>query len=420
MAEFPALPLWTDAYLADTTHLTLEQHGAYLKLLIVAWRSPSCSLPADDKIIARYLQISPRRWSAIKPDIMPMFSLSDGKLVQKRLKAERERVTRSRQQRVAAGEASAKARELKAKETESTDVHDLVEPSVDTGDGVPWEQPYPEPEPYKDTTSSNSSTLPESEEDDEDNNDVSRSENNTETEADTGIPESQKSQEPEQGEPTIAIVATAEGQRGEDQTVDQSSNGPESLSSDYSEAHDEQIIKDPARQLMRQRAAEEQPPNLLLEREHIINTIQSFHVSKANAEAIHDGARRTIGRKELVDVIADEKVKGSDRDALQAAIAGVVIKALNESQKTMHSDIGSTNLRTWGKVAEALKFKAGVNDWRAFVKPICVEAVDADSITLRGPKYVTDQIKSTPLGKQIADAWAAESGHGVTVKVMEG
>ena len=47
MAEFPALPLWTDAYLADTGHLTFEEHGLYLNLLILMWRSPECRIPND-------------------------------------------------------------------------------------------------------------------------------------------------------------------------------------------------------------------------------------------------------------------------------------------------------------------------------------------------------------------------------------
>jgi hypothetical protein len=44
MAEYPFLPLWTDAYFADTRHLTLEQHGAYLLLIIEAWRRADCCI----------------------------------------------------------------------------------------------------------------------------------------------------------------------------------------------------------------------------------------------------------------------------------------------------------------------------------------------------------------------------------------
>ena len=53
VAEFPALPLWTDAYLADTTHLTYAESGMYLAILMHMWRCPGCRIPNDQEWLAR-------------------------------------------------------------------------------------------------------------------------------------------------------------------------------------------------------------------------------------------------------------------------------------------------------------------------------------------------------------------------------
>lgn len=53
MANFPALPLWTDAYLADTAHLSDAENGLYIRLLILIWRSPKCRIPNDDSWLSR-------------------------------------------------------------------------------------------------------------------------------------------------------------------------------------------------------------------------------------------------------------------------------------------------------------------------------------------------------------------------------
>ena len=90
MAGFPALPLWTDAYLADTRHLTTTEHGAYLLLLLEAWRRPNCSLPDDDTLLARFTGLSAVDWTAAKPIVMAFWKL-DGRSktwTQKRLKKE--------------------------------------------------------------------------------------------------------------------------------------------------------------------------------------------------------------------------------------------------------------------------------------------------------------------------------------------
>lgn len=141
MASFPSLPLWTDAYLADTRHLTAQEHGAYLLLLMTAWRSKDCSLPNDDKKLARMASCDLRTWKKIKDTVLEFFDVQDQKLYQKRLLKERNFVEEKRDQAKRAGKASA----LKRKETRSTDVttEDQQKPNITT--------PTPTPTPNKDT-----------------------------------------------------------------------------------------------------------------------------------------------------------------------------------------------------------------------------------------------------------------------------
>lgn len=84
MAQYPALPLWTDAYLADTTHLTAIEHGVYLLLLITMWRAGG-TLPNDDKTLARYGRVTMGQWLRIKPNLMPFFRISSDGITQGRL-----------------------------------------------------------------------------------------------------------------------------------------------------------------------------------------------------------------------------------------------------------------------------------------------------------------------------------------------
>jgi uncharacterized protein YdaU (DUF1376 family) len=78
MAEFPALPLFTDAYLGDTTHLSTFEHGAYLLLLIVSWRSPGCCVADDDALLARYTRMTRDKWRKVRPILEPFFGIEGG------------------------------------------------------------------------------------------------------------------------------------------------------------------------------------------------------------------------------------------------------------------------------------------------------------------------------------------------------
>lgn len=101
----PAIPLFGDAYLADTHHLTLEEHGAYLKLMMIAWRMDGCALPNDDVRIAQMLGLSKSKWAKMKPTIMAFWALGEAGWTQARLTKERAFVDKKRATNRAAAEA---------------------------------------------------------------------------------------------------------------------------------------------------------------------------------------------------------------------------------------------------------------------------------------------------------------------------
>jgi uncharacterized protein YdaU (DUF1376 family) len=90
MSQFPSLPLFTDAFIADTGHLSAQETGAYLLLLMMAWRLPDCRIPDDDARLARWARVDARTWRHIKPQVMEFWTFSDGFWTQKRLTKERE------------------------------------------------------------------------------------------------------------------------------------------------------------------------------------------------------------------------------------------------------------------------------------------------------------------------------------------
>jgi len=89
MAEFPALPLFTDSYIADTDHLTDAEHGLYIRVLIAMWRSSNCRLPDDDEWLARKFRMDA---NAVRTHMRPLLrefcECTAGWVTQKRLAKE--------------------------------------------------------------------------------------------------------------------------------------------------------------------------------------------------------------------------------------------------------------------------------------------------------------------------------------------
>jgi uncharacterized protein YdaU (DUF1376 family) len=105
------MPLLVDKYLGDTTHLTTEQHGAYLLLLMSMWKKDG-RLPANDVGLAQIAKLSPAKWRAMRPILIDGLLLreEDGLIVQKRLAAELARSKASTEKKSGAGSAGAAKR----------------------------------------------------------------------------------------------------------------------------------------------------------------------------------------------------------------------------------------------------------------------------------------------------------------------
>lgn len=102
MAQLPWFPLHIADYLADTAHLSTEQHGAYLLLLFHSWRTGP--LPDDDEQLANITRMTPDGWQRARPTLLHFFNKDDGdKWRSTRLEAERLRLIESTQRRKVAG-----------------------------------------------------------------------------------------------------------------------------------------------------------------------------------------------------------------------------------------------------------------------------------------------------------------------------
>jgi uncharacterized protein YdaU (DUF1376 family) len=112
VAALPYIQLYAADYLADTVHLTLEEHGAYLLLILNYWQRGEALLD-DDRRLAAICRIPVKSWLILRPGLEEFFSIINGKWSHKRLDLDLMQVAKQQNQRVAAGRASANSRKRK-------------------------------------------------------------------------------------------------------------------------------------------------------------------------------------------------------------------------------------------------------------------------------------------------------------------
>lgn len=112
MAALPYMQLYVADYLADTMHLTTEEHGAYLLLIFNYWQTGK---PIPVSRLARITRLSNERWTDVERSLGEFFNERDNEWVHERIERDLEAVHATQTQRIAAGKASAEARKQAAK-----------------------------------------------------------------------------------------------------------------------------------------------------------------------------------------------------------------------------------------------------------------------------------------------------------------
>lgn len=145
----PYIPLYVADYEADTAHLTLEEDGAYTRLLRLCWRTPGCSVPDDPKWIMRKMRVSADDYyRVIEPIIDEFFTRGMGRVFSARLQVEMERVESTHKARSIAGK---KGNEKRWSKVGGKSNHLKTNKNNNRKATVLQSQPEPEPEPLEDS-----------------------------------------------------------------------------------------------------------------------------------------------------------------------------------------------------------------------------------------------------------------------------
>jgi uncharacterized protein YdaU (DUF1376 family) len=71
MSNRPWMPLYVADFLADTSHLSAAETGAYMLLIMHYWQQGG--LPDCDRKLARIARVTPAEWDEIEPTIVEFF-----------------------------------------------------------------------------------------------------------------------------------------------------------------------------------------------------------------------------------------------------------------------------------------------------------------------------------------------------------
>ncbi|HGV3661898.1 TPA: DUF1376 domain-containing protein [Escherichia coli] len=107
MAALPYMQLYIADYLADTMHLSAEEHGAYLLLMFNYWQTGK---PIPKNRLAKIARLTNERWADVEPSLQEFFCDNGEEWVHLRIEEDLASVREKLTKKSAAGKASVQAR----------------------------------------------------------------------------------------------------------------------------------------------------------------------------------------------------------------------------------------------------------------------------------------------------------------------
>ena len=143
--SLPYFPLYPKDFEAKTSHLTLEEDGAYNRLLRLCWLTPGCSLPDDPSWIARRLRVDSATYERlVAPLISEFFRRTKGRVWQPTLTEIFQETNEKHSRRVEAGKLGGRPpKPSQQKENGQSNAKAMPK--------------QPEPEPYREDTEAKAS-----------------------------------------------------------------------------------------------------------------------------------------------------------------------------------------------------------------------------------------------------------------------